>query len=121
DYYFVSYPLVGRLNGNGSLDEQFNGGNFLRPLRPKGLPSIGTGALQVGGSSYFSGAIRRLKCRGFPGRPAPCTSTTVTKLAADGSLSRSFGKAGIASFPPIGICRRSPLKRCNGKPSRPYR
>lgn len=118
DQYEVSYPLVGRLNGDGSLDEAFNRGSFLRPLRPDGLQGGSTGLLQVGSSSYFSGVTSRATCLQQRGRRAPCWSTTVTKLAADGSISRSFGVAGVASFPPIRTCRRSPLRPCERKPSR---
>jgi uncharacterized delta-60 repeat protein len=110
DFYDVDlYPVVGRFYSDGSPDLDFNRGTGLRGLRPGGLEGWGTGAAPIGSSALFSA---QMICPGNPRKGTDCHAVTVTKLGPDGRLRRSFGKAGIASLPPIRICRRAPLSPC---------
>ena len=112
DYYDLTFPRVGRFNPDGSADVAFNRSTGPRGLRPAGLQGYGTGVVEVGGSSFFSASMMLDPCKAYA-RPKPdCQVATVTKLKKDGSLDRSFGTAGVTSFPPLKLCRRNPLQPC---------
>lgn len=109
DFYDLSYPRIGRFDADGNADREFSRGAGLRRLRPAGLQGWGTGLIARGNSAFFSASMLFDNCsRSEVG----CQAVTVTKLNADGSLDRSFGTAGVASFPTLKICRRHPLKPC---------
>jgi uncharacterized delta-60 repeat protein len=107
DQYLM--PVAGRIYSDGSPDLDYNREPRLRGLRPGGLEGWGTGAAATGSSALFSASVY---CPGNPRTGAGCRAVTVTKLGPDGRLRRSFGRAGIASLPPIRICRRAPLSPC---------
>lgn len=111
-YPDLTYPRIGRFDAAGNPDLDFNRGNGLRGLRPAGLQGFATGLVESGRSFYFSASMTLRRCTAFARPTKDCEVATVTKLRADGSPVRSFGTAGIASFPEIRICRRTPFERC---------
>lgn len=102
-------PAIGRVFSDGTPDLDFSRGARLRPLRPGGLEGWAVGATAIGSSALFSASVY---CPGDPRKGTDCHAVTVTKIGPDGSLRRSFGKAGIASLRPIRICKRAPLSAC---------